>query len=231
MHHSLSLLLVEDDSSLLEELNIFLSDFFDTIDVASSAEDAYEKYLSSTYDLVITDIKLPRQNGLLLVEKIKKHSPTQMVIVISAYKEVDYFLKSIELGIYSFLTKPFDSQQLINTMIKATLQINHLYAQQNNTMVILHHDTTYFPSTKTLHVKGIAQELTVKEELFLALLVKNLNHFVRIEQISQEVWQSDDVNNSTLRALVKRLRDKLCYENSIVNLKNRGYKLSSSKVI
>lgn len=231
MHHSLSLLLIEDDASLLEELSIFLSDFFDTIDVASSAEEAYEKYLSAPYDLVITDIKLPRQNGLLLVEKIKKHSPTQMVIVISAYKEVDYFLKSIELGIYSFLTKPFDSQQLINTMIKATLQINHLYAQHNTTMVILHHDTTYFPSTKTLHVKGIAQELTVKEELFLALLVKNLNHFVRIEQISQEVWQSDDVNNSTLRALVKRLRDKLCYENSIVNLKNRGYKLSSSKVI
>lgn len=229
MHHSL--LLIEDDTSLLEELSIFLSDFFDTIDVASNAEDAYAKYLSSPYDLVITDIKLPRQNGLLLVEKIKKHSPTQMVIVISAYKEVDYFLKSIELGIYSFLTKPFDSQQLINTMIKATLQINHLYAQQNNTMVILHQDTTYFPSTKTLHVKGIAQELTVKEELFLALLVKNLNHFVRIEQISQEVWQSDDVNNSTLRALVKRLRDKLCYENSIVNLKNRGYKLSSTKII
>jgi len=229
VHHSL--LLIEDDTSLLEELSIFLSDFFDTIDVASNAEDAYAKYLSSPYDLVITDIKLPRQNGLLLVEKIKKHSPTQMVIVISAYKEVDYFLKSIELGIYSFLTKPFDSQQLINTMIKATLQINHLYAQQNNTMVILHQDTTYFPSTKTLHVKGIAQELTVKEELFLALLVKNLNHFVRIEQISQEVWQSDDVNNSTLRALVKRLRDKLCYENSIVNLKNRGYKLSSTKII
>lgn len=231
MNHSLSLLLIEDDTSLLEELSIFLSDFFDTIDVASSAEDAYEKYLSRPYDLVVTDIKLPRQNGLLLVEKIKKYNPLQMVIVISAYKEVDYFLKSIELGIYSFLTKPFDSQQLINTMIKATLQINHSHAMENNSMVTLHQDTIYFPDTKTLHVKGVAQELTIKEELFLALLAKNLNHFVRIEQISQEVWQSDDVNNSTLRALVKRLRDKLCYENAIVNLKNRGYKLNSTKVI
>ena len=78
MHHSLSLLLIEDDTSLLEELSIFLSDFFDTIDVASSAEDAYEKYVSSSYDLVITDIKLPRQNGLLLVEKIKKRDITKV---------------------------------------------------------------------------------------------------------------------------------------------------------
>ena len=154
MHHSLSLLLVEDDSSLLEELNIFLSDFFDIIDVASSAEGAYEKYLSNTYDLVITDIKLPRQNGLFLVEKIKIRSPTQMVIVISAYQEVDYFLKSIELGIYCFLTKPFNSQHLINTMIKATAQINHSYVQQSNNLILLHQDITYSTTTKSLHVKG-----------------------------------------------------------------------------
>lgn len=231
MHHSLSLLLVEDDSSLLEELNIFLSDFFDIIDVASSAEDAYEKYLSNTYDLVITDIKLPRQNGLFLVEKIKKRSPTQMVIVISAYQEVDYFLKSIELGIYCFLTKPFNSQHLINTMIKATAQINHSYVQQSNNLILLDQDITYSTTTKSLHVKGIAQELTVKEELLLALLVKNLNHFVRHEQIFQEIWQSDNVNHSTLRALVKKVRDKLNYQNAIVNLKNRGYKLNSNQVI
>lgn len=231
MQHSLSLLLVEDDASLLEELTIFLSDFFDTIDVATNAEDAYEKFLSAPYDLIITDIKLPRQDGLSFIEKIKKNSPLQMVIVISAYKEVDYFLKSIELGIYSFLTKPFNSQQLINTMIKATLQINHLHAQQNNSIVILDQSTTYSPSTKALLVNNIAQELTVKEELLLALLVKNVNHFVRNEQIIQEVWQNDTINSSTLRALIKRIRDKLGYDNAIINLKNRGYKLSSTKVI
>ncbi|MFB1009480.1 MAG: response regulator [Sulfurospirillum sp.] len=94
MSESLSLLLVEDDLSLNEELGIFLSDFFDKIDSVDSAEEAYEKYLTSTYDLVITDIQLPHQNGLSLVEKIRKKNPSQMVIVISAYKEVDYCLKS-----------------------------------------------------------------------------------------------------------------------------------------
>lgn len=151
-----------------------------------------------------------------------------MVIVISAYKEVDYFLKSIDLGIFSFLTKPFDSQLLINTMIKVT---NHLQRQHTKSdspsVVLLAKDISFDLKTKSLHVKGVSQELTTKEELLLFVLVKNANTFVRNEQLCNEIWQSDEVNNSTLRALVKRVRDKLGYEACIINLKNRGYKLTT----
>jgi DNA-binding response OmpR family regulator len=230
VRHSLSLLLVEDDRALSEELRIFLSDFFDRIDAYDSAEDAYEQYQRQPYDMVMTDIQLPQQNGLNLVEKIKKKNPSQMVIVISAYKETDYFLKSIDLGIFSFLTKPFDSQHLINTMIKATTQLHahqNVEVSDNLDEVVLHEGVVFHWGEKTLHVSGKEEELTPKEEVLLALLVKRANTFVRNEQIAQEVWQSDEVNNSTLRALVKRLRDKLGYENSIINLKNRGYKLNT----
>lgn len=224
---SLSLLLVEDDISLLEELRLFLSDFFDTIETATDAETAYDKFMASTYDLVITDIQLPRQNGLMLVEKIKKKIPSQTVIVISAYKEIDYFLKSIELGIYSFLVKPFDSQQLINTMIKVTSHLKHQQNHEERSIIRLTEDIIFDTKTKALHVKGSLQELTEKEELLLTLLAKNINNFVGNEQITQEVWHNTDVNNSTLRALIKRVRDKLCYEDSIANLTNRGYKLNA----
>lgn len=228
MRESLSLLLVEDDISLNEELGIFLSDFFDKIDSVDSAEDAYEKYLTSTYDLVITDIQLPHQNGLSLVEKIRKKNPSQMVIVISAYKEVDYFLKSIDLGIYSFLTKPFDSQLLINTMIKVTNHLQRSYHHsEDSSMVVLYDGVSFDVKTKSLYVKGLLKDLTEKEEELLFLLVKNANAFVRNEQLAQAIWQSDEVNNSTLRALVKRVRDKLGYDECIINLKNRGYKLTA----
>jgi len=230
MREALTLLLVEDDKSLNEELAIFLSDFFDTIDSFYSAEEAYSKYLTTSYDLVITDIQLPHQSGLSLVEKIKKKTPSQMVIVISAYAEVDYFLKSIDLGIYSFLTKPFDSQLLINTMIKATSQLEHQKGKADVSSILLHQGVTFDLKTKSLHVNGVLEELTAKEELLLFILVKNANAFVRNEQLSQAIWQSDEVNNSTLRALVKRVRDKLGYEECIINLKNRGYKLSTNPV-
>lgn len=229
MPRILSLLLVEDDVSLAEELGLFLSDFFEHIDFVDNAEDAYEKYVTSPYDLVITDIRLPQQNGLYLVEKIKKKTPNQLVIVISAYTEVEYFLKSIDLGIYSFLTKPFNSQQLINTMIKVTALINHQQhsPEQKNNLIVLAHDVVFDTQSKALHVKDILQELTQKEELLLILLAKNINQFVRNEEIMEYIWQDDEPTSSTLRALVKRLRDKLGYEDAITNLKSRGYKLVS----
>ncbi len=227
MSQECSLLLVEDDLYLLEELREFLSDFFSTIDVATSAEAALMQFETRHYDLVISDIQLPKQSGLFLIEQIKKRYPSQLVIVISAYQEVDYFLKSIELGIYSFLLKPFNSQQLINTMIKVTTLIKQKYHRKESSTVVLHSGVTFDLKTKELRIDDEAQELTSKEELLLALLVRNLDISVRNEQIAHEVWQSSEVNNSTLRALVKRLRDKLGYEDAICNLKNRGYKLNT----
>jgi len=123
MGHRLSLLLVEDDLSLLEELKLFLSDFFSDIITATSSEQAHQLFFERPFDLVVTDIRLPQQSGLNLVEKIKKKVPEQRIIVMSAYQDIDYFLKSIELKIYGFLTKPFDSQKLIAMMLKVTSEL------------------------------------------------------------------------------------------------------------
>ena len=230
MRSVLSLLLVEDDTSLCEELYEFLGDFFEIIEVTDNAEDAYEKFSTTSYDLVITDIQLPQQDGLALVEKIKKLKPTQYVIVISAYKDVEYFLKSIDLGIYSFLTKPFNSQHLINTMIKVTTLLQQQHTKTSHNSLQLCPEVSFDTKKRELHVKGILVELTVKEELLLNLLARNIDVPVRNEQIMFEVWQNDIINESTLRALIKRLRDKLGYQDAISNLKTRGYKLNSKSV-
>lgn len=228
MGHRLSLLLVEDDLSLLEELKLFLGDFFSDIITATSSEEAHKIFLERSFDLVITDIRLPQQTGLHLVEKIKKKVPEQRIIVMSAYKDIDYFLKSIELKIYGFLTKPFDSQKLISMMLKVTSELDQ---SKHKTLcehrVQLSASSVFDTQTKSLHVNDVLQELTQKEEQLLALLVKHRNHFVSNELIAKMVWESDEVNNSTLRALVKRLRHKLGSEESIANLKGRGYKLNS----
>ena len=228
MGHCLSLLLVEDDLSLLEELKLFLSDFFSDIITATSSEEAHKLFFERSFDLVITDIRLPQQSGLSLVEKIKKRVPEQRIIVMSAYQDIDYFLKSIDDKIYGFLTKPFDSQKLISMMLKITAEL-----EQSKTKTLSSHRVQLLAScvfdtfTKSLHVNDVLQELTQKEEQLLALLVKHRNHFVSNELIAKMVWESDEVNNSTLRALIKRLRDKLGSEESIANLKGRGYKLNS----
>lgn len=227
MAHTFSLLLVEDDMCLLEELKIFLSDFFDDIYVATTSEAAYTLFLERSYDVVLTDIQLPGQSGLKLVEKIQKHKKDQIVVVMSAYKEVDYFIKSIELKVYGFLTKPFDSQKLIAMMLKLT---NELKSQKENiltsTLVALHDNVVFDTHAKLLYVNHEMQVLTQKEEHLLSILIKNMNYFISNELLCEAIWGDSQISGSTLRALVKRLKDKLHYEESIGNMKGRGYKLN-----
>lgn len=227
MSGAFSLLLIEDDTCLLEELRIFLSDFFDTIHTATNSEDAYALFLERSYDAVITDIRLPGESGLKLVEKIQKHSKDQVVIVMSAYKEVDYFLKSIELKVYGFLTKPFDSQKLIAMMLRLSAELK---GKRDNallsTCVTLHEGIVFHTTEKLLYVQEQMQELTQKEEHLLTILVKNINYFVPNELLCEMIWGEAHISSSTLRALVKRLRDKLHYHESITNMKGRGYKLN-----
>jgi DNA-binding response OmpR family regulator len=227
MSHVLSLLLVEDDFSLREELTIFLKDFFEDIEVAADAYQAMAWYEKRAFDVVLSDIRLPGQNGLGLIEKIQKKNPKQIVIVMSAYKEVDYFIKSIELKVYGFLTKPFDSQKLISIMLKLTSELHNAKESISVSSSIELSSHVYFDTqTKLLHVNGVMQELTLKEEQLLLLLAKQPNYFISNELLCETLWGQSDVSSSTLRALVKRLRDKLGYEESITNLKGRGYRLN-----
>ncbi len=227
MTNAFSLLLVEDDVCLLEELKLFLGDFFDTIDTAITAEAGYELFLEHSYDAIITDIQLPGQSGLKLVEKIQKQAKDQIVIVMSAYKEVDYFLKSIELKVYGFLTKPFDSQKLIAMMLKLTDEIKSKKAHDNTSaLVSLSQGVVFDMQAKLLFVENEMQVLTQKEEHLLRILIKNMNYFISNELLCKAIWADEEISSSTLRALVKRLRDKLCYTESISNMKGRGYKLN-----
>ncbi len=228
MKEPLSLLLVEDDLSLREEITLFLEDFFPTIVVAESSEEAFVYYTQQPFDVVMTDICLPGQDGLHLVERIQKQNPHQRIIVMSAYAEVDYFIRSIELRIYGFLTKPFDSQKLIALMLKLQAELEHKYAKKRASSCIkLFEDVVFDTHTRELLIKDETQTLTQKEEQLLCLLAKHANYFVPNSALNQALWEKEDTSDSTLRALIKRLRDKLSYSQSIVNLKGRGYKLNT----
>lgn len=225
---NLSLLIIEDDTNLQIELQQFLENFFTNIDAVDNAEDAFKLYTQSPYDLILSDIELPNENGLSFIQKVKKQNPKQMVIVMSAYQETKYFLKSIELQIYSFLIKPFNSQELIETFIKVTQILEKEKEQEkieDSNLLQLSKNIFVDTVNNYLYEGGSMIMLTQKEEKLLAILIKNLQGHVSEEQLKQAVWEDEDVADSTLRVLIKRLREKLGYEDAIMNFKGRGYKL------
>lgn len=227
MNNNLALLLVEDDLDLRTELANFMEDFFTTIKVTDNTETALKLYKESPFDLVLTDIQLPKDNGLILVKNIKKIAPKQLIIVMSAYQETEYFLKSIELGIFSFLVKPFNSEELMKTMFKITTHIIKNATQKHETnWITLNQNIKYNIKTKYLYINDELKILSQKEEKLLYILVKNIDGHVSDIQLKKEIWNDESVADSTIRVLIKRVREKLGYGNAITNLKGRGYKLT-----
>jgi len=120
----LNVLYVEDNSSILEKTAEFMRSIFKKVDLACNGEEAMEAYRSNTYDLVITDIKMPKKDGRDLITFIKARNLMQPIIVTSAYSDSSRLMELIDLGIDSFLLKPFSTKVFFKTIYTQAVKIN-----------------------------------------------------------------------------------------------------------
>ena len=115
---NLNVLYVEDEELLRNSSAQLFSNFFNRVDVGVDGEDGYKRYkeyledTGTRYDLVISDINMPNMNGLEMSQKIKDICIEQVIIIVTAFNEVEYFHKAINLGLNGFLTKPIEMEQL-----------------------------------------------------------------------------------------------------------------------
>jgi len=121
---NINILYVEDDLTLQEEVNLFLSDIFQSVDLAKNGEEGLEKLALCPYDIVITDIKMPVMDGLEMIEKIKELYPAQAILVTSAHNEIGNLCKLVNLGIEDFLAKPLVGEQTFNVLLRVVKCIN-----------------------------------------------------------------------------------------------------------
>ena len=108
----LCVLYVEDESNLRDSVEVYLKKFFFKVDSAKDGLEALSLYEDDKYDLVITDINMPKMNGLEMASKIKEKNPEQNILIISAYSDSDKFTYSIQIGIDGYIIKPIDLDQL-----------------------------------------------------------------------------------------------------------------------
>ncbi len=123
--HNLSVLFVEDDPSFLNILKELLEKFFGTVEVAMDGEEGLAKYKENGFfDLVITDITMPKMDGLTMSENIKALNPSQHILAVSAHSDADKLIKAIDIGIDSFLLKPVDSMIFLDRLLKISKAVN-----------------------------------------------------------------------------------------------------------
>lgn len=114
---SLNILYAEDETMIREPIQQTLENFFTCKSVENGLEALEEiKKNPYKYDLIITDIMMPKMNGLDLAKNVRELNPEIPIIVTTAFSESSYLMKSIELGINRFVLKPLDVIVLLETI-------------------------------------------------------------------------------------------------------------------
>lgn len=122
---SMNILYVEDDLEVQNNTKMIFEDLFKKVDVACDGIEGLAMYKKHDYDIVITDINMPKMNGIELVEEIKKINIQQAIIIVSAHNETEFFINGIEKGIDGYILKPINYDQLFDILYKVTLIVKN----------------------------------------------------------------------------------------------------------
>ncbi len=105
-------LVLEDEASLRDILALILEDFGYEVEEAGSLKEARERLNEGEFDLALVDLRLPDGSGMELVREIKGRNPETEVIIITAYASTETVKEAFELGVYDYVEKPFNINDL-----------------------------------------------------------------------------------------------------------------------
>jgi two-component system response regulator PilR (NtrC family) len=117
-------LILEDEAPLREILKVILGEFSYEVDEASSLKEGENLLQKTSYDLVVADLRLPDGSGMSLVRRVKRESPDTEVLILTAFASTDTIKEAFELGVYDYIEKPFDVNELKLTVRNITDKIN-----------------------------------------------------------------------------------------------------------
>lgn len=117
------ILFVEDDDVQRNQLFTFLKRRVNKVYTAKNGEEGYEKYKTNKPDIILTDLRMPRVDGLELVRKIREENRLIPIVVATAMNDKETILKSIDVGITNYIVKPVDTDELLDVLIDSVKTI------------------------------------------------------------------------------------------------------------
>ncbi len=206
MQHKI--LVVDDDVNICELLNLYLKkDGFETL-TANDGKMAVEFAEKYSPDLILLDIMLPELDGWQVCREIRKKSEVPIIMLTAKGETFDKIL-GLELGADDYITKPFDTKEVI-ARIKAVLRRSQENQSQNSVAEVKYDKLIINLTNYELIVNGKQIDTPPKELELIYHLASNPNRVYTRDQLLDEVWGFDYYGDSrTVDVHVKRLREKL----------------------
>ena len=164
----LTILYVEDDDIIREQALIYLNKLCKKVWEAKDGLEALEVYEDYSTDIIISDIKMPRLDGLAMAKKIRQTDKSTPIILATAFTDTSYLLEAVELQLIKYLVKPITSAKLLEAL---NLAYDCLH-QDEELLIDIGTNSIYDTLNKTLIINDSIIKLTKNETLLLGLLAK-----------------------------------------------------------
>ena len=202
--------LVDDDRNILTSVSIALEAEGFRVRTYTDGAEALRGISSQPVDLAVLDIKMPRMDGMELLQRLRKTSAVPVIFLTSKDDEVDELL-GLRMGADDYIKKPF-SQRLLIERIRALLRRGELAREpeeNNAAQVVVRGELVLDPGRHACTWKGQAVDLTVTEFLILKSLALRPGHVKNRDQLIDAAYgEHIYVDDRTIDSHIKRLRKK-----------------------
>ncbi len=212
--------IIEDDLSIASELKEMLENAGYIVDITEDFSTVLEQLKKQKPSLILLDINLPKINGEILLQQIRKEMNTPIIMVTSKNSEVDEVL-SMSYGADDYITKPYNPTILL-------LRIGAVLKRSNRTdKPQFYRDLEVIPQKGILKTEKIEIVLTKNEMIIFLHLLQNINKIVTRDELMTDLWNNSEyINDNALTVNISRLRSKLKvigYQDVIETRKGQGY--------
>lgn len=220
----MQLLIVEDERRVASFLERGLRAEGFALTVARDGETAVELALGEPFDLVVLDLRLPKKDGLEVLQEIRRMKPGLPVLILTARDDLSSKVEGLNAGANDYLTKPFAFEELV-ARIRA-----HLRRQEERADLLRVGAVTLDLRARRAEVGGTAVALTAREFALLECFLRHRGQVLTRAQILNHVWGYDfDSDSNVVDVYVRYLREKLARAGApqvIETVRGAGYRVA-----
>ncbi len=213
-------LLAEDDSLIAHGIVAGLNAQGLTVDHAATAAQAEAMLHAACFDVLILDLGLPDEDGLALLQRLRRQGLTLPVLILTARDAVTERVAGLQAGADDYLLKPFDLRELAARLHSLLRRVAGRCVN-----LIEHGRLRYDPSGCQAFLDGVPVELSRREQALLQTLLNNRDRVLSSAQLKDAVYGfSDDVESNALNVHIHYLRRKLG-SGIVETVRGLGYRL------
>jgi len=220
MLKNFTILYVEDQEMVRKNAVEYLNRVAKKVIEAKDGKEALSLWKEYKPDIIITDISMPRLNGIDMASYIRAHDKDVQIIIATAHSDTEYLLKAVELQLVKYIIKPITKDKLLQALEMSI----ELIEDKSKFNLALSKTCKYNAYEKVIYQDNKEIKLTKNELLFLDLLAHHHTRVVKYQEIENAIWAYEGMSQDAIRSLVRGLRKKVP-DDAIENVSGVGYKL------